>query len=71
MTRYRLFQGDQGLEDIILRPVTNQQHDGIVFTPLKEDACEYVTVEKAAQIARELIKLHGYQVHIEVSEDGE
>ena len=70
MTRYRLFRENRASKHY-LAACYEPQHDGIVFTPLQEDACEYVTVEKAAQIARELIKLHGYQVHIEVSEDGE
>jgi hypothetical protein len=69
MTRYRLFK-ETPASKWYLAACYEPQHDGIVFTPLVEDACEYVTVEKAAEIARTLIKLRGEQIHIEVSEDG-
>ena len=69
MVRYRLFKETRASKHY-LAACYEPQHDGIVYTPLKEDACEYVTVEKAAKIARELTKLHGEQVYIEVSEDG-
>ena len=68
MVRYRLFKETRASKHY-LAACYEPQHDGIVFTPLREDACEYVTVEKAAQIARELTKLHGYTIHIEVSGD--
>ena len=69
MTRYRLFKETRASKHY-LAACYEPQHDGIVYTPLREDACEYVTVEKAAAIARELTKLYGEQIHIEVSEDG-
>ena len=69
MVRYKLFKEAGALKQY-LAACYEPQHDGIVFTTLQEDACEYVTVEKAAKIARELTKLHGEQIHIEVSEDG-
>ena len=69
MVRYRLFKETRASKHY-LAACYEPQHDGIVYTPLKEDACEYVTVEKAAKIARELTKLHGEQIHIEVSDDG-
>ncbi len=69
MVRYKLFK-ETAAAKVYLAACYEPQHDGIVYTPLKEDACEYVTVEKAARIARELIKLYGEQIHIEVSEDG-
>ena len=69
MVRDRLFKETRASKHY-LAACYEPQHDGIVFTPLKEDACEYVTVEKAAAIARELTKLHGEQIHIEVSDDG-
>ena len=68
MVRYRLFKETRASKHY-LAACYEPQHDGIVYTPLVEDACEYVTVEKAARIARELTKLHGEQVYIEVSED--
>ena len=69
MVRYRLFKETRASKQY-LAAYYEPQHDGIVFTPLVQDACEYVTVEKAARIARELIKLYGEQIHIEVSDDG-
>ena len=69
MVRYRLFKETRASKHY-LAACYEPQHDGIVYTLLKEDACEYVTVEKAAKIARELTKLHGEQIHIEVSDDG-
>ncbi len=69
MARYKLFKEAGALKQY-LAACYEPQHDGIVYTTLAEDACEYATVEKAAQIARELTKLHGEQIQIEVSEDG-
>jgi len=69
VTRYRLFRETRASKHY-LQACYEPQHDGIVFTPLEEDACEYVTVEKAARIAREISKLHGYEVFIQVVENG-
>ena len=69
MDRYRLYRETRTSRQY-LAACYEPQHDGIVYTPIREDACEYVTVEKAAAVARELTKLHGEQVHIEVSENG-
>ena len=67
MDRFRLYleRGWEGVSDGVLRTAT-----GVVYTYCKEDACEYVTVEKAAAVARELTKLHGVQIHVEVSKNG-
>ena len=69
MDRFRLYR-DRGAGKEYLQACYEPQHDGIIYTTLREDACEYVTVEKAAAIARELTKLHGEQIHVEVSENG-
>jgi len=69
MVRYRLFKETRASKHY-LAACYEPQHDGIIYTPIREDACEYATVEKAAKIARELTKLHGEQIHIEVSDDG-
>ena len=69
MDRFRLYREKNGRRDY-LQACYELQHDGIVYTTLREDACEYVTVEKAAAIARELTELHGEQIHVEVSENG-
>ena len=69
MIRYKLFRQTKASKHY-LAVCYEPEHDGIVFTPLIEDACEYATVEKAARIARELKKLHGYDVYIEVVEHG-
>ena len=69
MDRFKLYR-QAGDSRYYLAACYEPQHDGLVYTPAAEDACEYVTVEKAAKIARELTKLHGYEVFIEVSENG-
>ena len=69
MTRYRLFR-EMRTSKHYLAACYEPQHDGIVFTPIAADACEYVAVDKAAQVARELNKLHGYEICIQVIEDG-
>ena len=69
MDRFRLYL-ERGSGREYLMACYEPQHDGIVYTRAREDACEYVTVEKAAAIARELTKLHGAQIHVEVSENG-
>ena len=70
MTRYKLFR-ESAAAKRYLQACYDPQHGGIIFTPLVEDACEYVTVEKAAEVARQLQQLHGYEVFIQVTEDGE
>ena len=34
-------------------------HDGILFTDRAEDACSYVTIEKAAKVARAIAPVLG------------
>ena len=43
--------------------------DGIIYTPLKSDACQYLTAEKAIAVAQELKKHQGYDVYIAVTGD--
>ena len=38
--------------------------DGIVYTYEWEDACHYVTVEKAASVARQISTLHGCELQV-------
>jgi hypothetical protein len=68
MTRYRLYKHVPGTRQY-LQACYEQQHNGIIFTSLAEDACEYVSIDKAASVARQLQALHGYQVGLEVTED--
>ena len=42
-------------------------HSGIIMTSTRTDACQYATIEKAASVARDLNKLHGYDIQIEAS----
>ena len=69
MTRYAITRavGDYGLEYVAAcyEPLGN----GVVYTPLKADACTYVTVEKAAEIARHLQKNLFGQFMLAVIED--
>ena len=44
-------------------------HSGIVFTTVREDACQYVTVEKAVEIAKALRSLQGYEIYIGVDDE--
>ena len=69
MDRFRLYL-ERGSGKEYLMACYEAQHTGVVYTYCKEDACEYVTVEKAAAVARELTKLHGAQIHVEVSKNG-
>ena len=69
MVRYRLFKETRVARQY-LAACYEPEHDGIVYTPIAEDACEYVTVEKAADIAKQMYLLHGDQIHIEASENG-
>ena len=51
MTRYAITRpmGDHGIEYLAAcyAPVGS----GVVYTPLRSDACTYVTIEKAAEVA--------------------
>ena len=44
---------------------------GILLTDVEEDACSYVTMGKAVEVARELKSLHGYDIGISVTTDGQ
>ena len=44
-------------------------HSGIFFSDVEEDACSFVTIDKAAAIAKQLKSLHGYDVGISVVTD--
>ena len=70
MVRYRLFR-QSAASKRYLQACYDAQHGGIIYTPLVEDACEYVTVSKAAEVAVELCELHGYDICIEICKDGE
>lgn len=37
---------------------------GLTFTGNKDDACHYVTIEKACSVARQIKSLRGYEVFI-------
>ena len=63
MTRYSLFITTTDSPQF-LAAVYEPDHSGIVFTPLQADACEYVSIDKAADVARQLKQLHGYDVYI-------
>jgi hypothetical protein len=67
--RYKLYRETEAAK-LFLQACYEPQHDGIIFTPLDEDACEYVTVEKAAQVARSITKLRGFEVCIQAVDDG-
>ena len=68
MSRYALFRF---VDDDIqyLAACYAQEGFGLKFTTDRQDACEYVTVEKAAEIARALKSLHGMSVYIAMSGD--
>lgn len=53
MTRYALAcSTSDGLQ--YLAAVYKDSKNGIVYTPMRTDACSYVTIEKACQVARSL-----------------
>lgn len=55
MTRYALSTTHQG-DKVYLAAYYGMlhPHDGILLTHKAEDACSYVTIEKAAEVARAL-----------------
>lgn len=63
MTRYSLFITTTEAP-LYLAASYEPDHSGIVFTPLQGDACEYVSIDKATDVARQLKKLHGYDIYI-------
>ena len=68
MSRYALFRFvDDEIE--YLSACYEKEGFGLKFTTTRADACEYVTVEKAAEIARALKSLHGMNVYIAMSGD--
>ena len=68
MTRYCLARIIKDRLDY-LAACYEQGHPGILFTSVREDACHYVTYEKAVSIARQLTFLHGYTMTITPVQD--
>ena len=68
MTRYCLARIIKDRLDY-LAACYEQGHPGILFTSIQEDACHYVTYEKAVSIARQLSFLHGYTMTITPVQD--
>jgi hypothetical protein len=52
-----------------LSAVYDLTHSGILFTDVEEDACAFVTIDKAVDVAKALHSLHGYDIGISVSSD--
>ena len=63
MTRYALARLIDD-EPQFLMACYEPQMDGITYTPLREDACTYVTFQKAVDVAKTLQRLHGYDLMI-------
>lgn len=56
MTRYAITRaiGDHGFEYVAA--CYERLGNGVIYTPLKSDACTYSTAEKAAEVAKHLQK---------------
>ena len=39
-------------------------HSGIIFTTVREDACQFASIEKAIEVAKTLRSTQGYEVYI-------
>jgi len=63
MPRYALTTPEQQ-RPLFLAAYYNAQGNGILFTDKAEDACSYVTIEKAVQVAQQLKLSLGYLPHI-------
>jgi hypothetical protein len=68
LDRYSLFI-PCGDSKRFLAAVYDLTSSGILLTDVEEDACSYVTMDKAVAVARELKSLHGYDVGISVTAD--
>jgi hypothetical protein len=49
--------------------VYEKESPGIVFTTKREDACQYATMDKAVDIAKQLKSLHGFEIFIGVDDE--
>jgi hypothetical protein len=63
MPRYALTTQEHK-RPLFLAAYYERQGNGIRFTDKAEDACSYVTIEKAVQVAQELKISLGYLPHI-------
>jgi hypothetical protein len=63
VTRYTLARAGGDQLDY-LAACYEADHFGVIYTPEREDACSYVTIEKAAEVAKALQRLHGVDVTI-------
>jgi hypothetical protein len=62
--RFRLYVDRNGNKRYLMAWYETDAN-GIIFTGKRADACQYALIEKAASVARELNKLHGWDVRIE------
>jgi hypothetical protein len=66
INRFRLYVDHNGNKRYLMAWY-EPDHDGIIFTHQQTDACQYALVDKAASVARELNRIHGWDVKIEPS----
>lgn len=64
MPRYALSISKLGAEPLYLAASYEQTGSGIRITPNAEDACSYVTFEKASSVARALTDIFDQAPHI-------
>ncbi len=69
MERYSLYTQGQDSKQF-LSAVYDLTSSGILFTTKEEDACSFVTIDKAAEVARALNSLHDLNAQVFVTADG-
>ena len=69
MERYALYIRD-GDSIKFIAAVYDTTSSGIYFTDSEEDACSYVTIDKAVEVARDLNSLHDLNVQVFVTANG-
>jgi len=63
LTRYSLFRLGKDAPEYLMAAY-EPECSGLTFTGNKDDACHYVTIEKACSVARQIKSLRGYEVFI-------
>lgn len=69
LERYSLYTQGQDSKQF-LSAVYDLTSSGILFTNKEEDACSFVTIDKAVEVAKALNSLHDLDVQVFVTADG-
>ena len=64
VTRYAICRVTPGGAKLYLMACYEPEMEGIAYTPDAADACQYVTIEKAADVSRQLASIYKHDFEV-------